>query len=105
MEIYGYSIYDFQVMGVKKGANKLKSNKMKKKVKNKCSNNIIHYGVKCIGCESFPIKGCRYKCAICNNFNFCEECEKKLSKNHNHPFYIYYDLKKRPILSNFIKHK
>ena len=101
MEIYGYSIYDFQVMGVKKETNKLKSNK----IKNKISSNIIHYGVKCIGCESFPIKGCRYKCAICNNFNFCEECMKKCSKNHNHPFYLYYDLKKRPIFSNFIKNK
>ena len=99
MNIYGYSIYDFQVMGVIKN-NKLKNNRHNKKnIKPKIFSNIVHFGVKCIGCERFPIKGCRYKCAICSNFNFCEECEKKYANNHNHPFYIFYDLKKRPIFS------
>ena len=101
MDIYGYSLYDFQVMGEIK-TNKLKNNKYKKEnIKPKLLSNIVHFGVKCNGCERFPIKGYRYKCAICNNINFCEECEKKYAKNHNHPFYIFYDLKKRPFFFNY----
>ena len=48
-------------------------------------NKKVHFGVKCDGCGKFPIVGCRYKCAVCNNFDYCEDCEKKLSQNHGHP--------------------
>lgn len=98
MEQYGYSIYDFQVMGVKdtqKNINLLMKNNIKK--------NNIHIGVKCIGCEAFPIKGCRYKCAICSNWNYCENCKKELYKEHKHPFYIFSDSLKRPVCSNFFE--
>ena len=44
------------------------------------SNKIIHFGVKCDGCGKFPIVGCRYKCAVCDDFDYCEDCEKKLSE-------------------------
>ena len=56
-------------------------NIMNKKLENKKT----HFGVKCDGCGAFPIVGCRYKCAICDNFDYCEECEKKLSQKHGHP--------------------
>ena len=46
----------------------------------------IHYGVTCDGCNKKNIVGCRYKCAVCNDFDYCEECEEKLSKTHQHPF-------------------
>ena len=48
-------------------------------------NKKVHFGVKCDGCGKFPIVGCRYKCAVCNNFDYCEDCEKKLSQKHGHP--------------------
>ena len=48
-------------------------------------NKKVHFGVKCDGCGVFPIVGCRYKCAVCDNFDYCEECEKKLSQKHGHP--------------------
>ena len=47
---------------------------------------LIHFGVTCDGCGTFPIVGCRYKCAVCDDFDFCEECEKKKGEEHNHPF-------------------
>ena len=50
----------------------------------------IHFGYKCDGCNG-PIIGCRYKCAICKNFDYCEECEKKLSEEHKHPFIKIYN--------------
>ena len=46
----------------------------------------VHYGVRCDGCNKNPIVGCRYKCAVCKNFDYCEECEEKLSEKHLHPF-------------------
>lgn len=54
--------------------------------KEKISNKIVHFGVKCDGCGKYPIIGCRFKCAYCHNFDYCEDCEKKLGEKHNHPF-------------------
>ena len=64
--------------------------------KEKIANKIIHFGVKCDGCGKFPIIGCRFKCAVCDNFDYCEECEKKLSEKHNHPFLKIYEPKMKP---------
>ena len=46
---------------------------------------VMHKGVVCDGCGAFPIIGCRFKCAICPNFDYCENCEKKFGKEHSHP--------------------
>ncbi len=51
----------------------------------------IHNGISCNGCGIKSIIGCRYKCAVCQNFDFCEKCEEKYSEKHEHPFIkIYY---------------
>ena len=60
---------------------KLNAKKSKKK--------IIHNGIKCDNCGIFPITGIRYKCMECENFNFCENCEK----NNTHP-HLFYKIKK-----------
>jgi hypothetical protein len=64
---------------------------------NKISDKIIHFGVKCDGCGVLPIVGCRYKCAFCDNFDYCEKCENKLSKEHNHPFLKIYEPEMNPV--------
>ena len=46
----------------------------------------VHYCVRCDGCNCFPIRGIRYKCAVCNNFDYCEDCEEKFCEVHQHPF-------------------
>ena len=46
----------------------------------------VHYCVRCDGCNCFPIRGIRYKCAVCNNFDYCEACEEKFCNVHQHPF-------------------
>jgi hypothetical protein len=33
-----------------------------------------------------PIVGNRYKCTICNDFDYCEACEEINSDSHKHPF-------------------
>ncbi|XP_052077229.1 E3 ubiquitin-protein ligase HERC2-like isoform X2 [Mytilus californianus] len=43
-----------------------------------------HPGVGCDGCDVFPIVGNRYKCRMCDDFDFCENCFR--SKKHRHPF-------------------
>jgi len=45
----------------------------------------IHYGIKCNGCGIYPIKGLRFKCTVCPDFNYCYNCEE--NEDHEHPFY------------------
>ena len=68
--------------------------------KENISNKIVHFGVKCDGCGKFPIIGCRYKCAVCDNFDYCEDCENKFAQKHNHPFLKINNPKMKP---NFFK--
>jgi hypothetical protein len=44
----------------------------------------VHYGIQWDECQSIPIKGVRYKCAICVKYNLCEICET--SSLHDHLF-------------------
>lgn len=45
----------------------------------------IHSNIKCELCSHQPIIGIRYKCAVCPNYNLCEECEEKNYETKAHP--------------------
>lgn len=45
---------------------------------------VVHEYVTCDGCGKKPIVGIRYKCSICHDFDFCEQCESK--GDHPHAF-------------------
>jgi hypothetical protein len=45
---------------------------------------VIHSGVICKGCKG-PVIGIRYKCVVCKDFDYCEECEEKINAGHGHP--------------------
>ena len=46
----------------------------------------VHSSYICDGCGMNPIKGIRYKCTVCKDFDYCEGCEVTLSSKHGHPF-------------------
>jgi hypothetical protein len=66
--------------------NSFNNNQEKKQENDNNEKKPIHYCVRCDGCKCFPIRGIRYKCAVCNNFDYCEACEEKFSNVHQHPF-------------------
>ena len=37
----------------------------------------IHRGIKCDGCEANPIRGKRYKCKRCPDYNNCSRCQRE----------------------------
>ena len=45
----------------------------------------FHPGVTCDGCGQSPVSGPRFKCKICDNFDFCERCFYG-RKSHKHSF-------------------
>ena len=66
----------------------LESSKIQQKTKiNKVNptNNYIHKNYECDICKMHPIKGIRYHCLECNDYDICEKCEEKFS--HQHPLY------------------
>ena len=46
---------------------------------------VIHRGVQCDACNTRPIKGARYKCLKCSNFDLCGQCESFGKHDPNHP--------------------
>ena len=50
---------------------------------NEVMNDHVHEGVECDGCEMNPIRGLRFKCLDCPDFDLCEECyNKEVHKHH-----------------------
>ena len=41
-----------------------------------------HEGVRCDGCDTNPLRGLRYKCKQCVDFDYCHQC--MVSKGHRH---------------------
>lgn len=44
----------------------------------------VEHKAACDGCETYPIKGIRYKCSVCKDFDFCSICEER--QQHPHAF-------------------
>ncbi|KAH9892165.1 EF-hand [Xylariomycetidae sp. FL2044] len=50
-------------------------------------NAYVHRGCQCNGCGMVPIRGIRYRCANCADFDLCEVCESQALHNKTHVFY------------------
>ena len=48
------------------------------------NSSILHSNIACNNCEICPIIGSRFKCSVCPDFDFCQQCEK--NNFHEHPF-------------------
>lgn len=48
------------------------------------SNNQSHKGITCSICGMNPIKGIRYHCLNCSQFELCDICEEKMGEIHPH---------------------
>ena len=51
-----------------------------------CFTGIVHNGVSCDSCNEAPVRGIRWKCATCNNFDLCNSCYNEGKHDNNHPF-------------------
>ena len=47
----------------------------------------VHRGVTCNSCNAMPIKGIRYHCSNCVDFDLCEQCEALQIHPRTHLFY------------------
>jgi Ca2+-binding EF-hand superfamily protein len=48
---------------------------------------VIHRGITCNGCDEKPIRGTRWHCANCFDFDLCSNCEATNSHYKSHIFY------------------
>jgi len=48
----------------------------------------MHTSVRCNGCSQYPLKGRRYKCLTCNDFDYCEYCYYANKFKHTHNFNV-----------------
>ncbi len=71
---------------VKKEIEEKEKKQEKQEKQDKKEENAEHKGYVCDGCDANPIIGSRYKCAVCEDFDFCEKCEEKNKNTHPHPF-------------------
>jgi hypothetical protein len=42
----------------------------------------VHYGVTCDGCAASPIRGLRFKCGTCSNYDLCRNCYRHRADIH-----------------------
>ena len=47
----------------------------------------VHRGVKCNQCDSKPIRGIRWRCANCADYDLCSDCEAQSMHDKTHLFY------------------
>jgi len=51
------------------------------------SHEVVHSMVTCDGCHASPIKGPRFKCKVCPDYDLCQHCFAKKAEIHgNHDF-------------------
>ena len=62
-------------------------------------NKKVHKGVYCSQCKE-NVVGTRYKCIVCQDFNYCEKCEAQFKDEHGHPMLKINDPEMCPVSIN-----
>lgn len=57
-------------------------NEQKPEERKENNSRILHRNIICDGCEMYPIEGVRYKCTVCDDFDFCSKCEATIEHDH-----------------------
>ena len=52
-------------------------------------NDIVHINIKCNQCFAQPIKGNRYECRDCGDYNLCQHCFEKNTETGTHDHFLY----------------
>lgn len=62
------------------------------------SHQVTHMGINCHNCKIYPIKGKRYTCITCKDYNICQTCER--NSQHGHPMIRFANQSKfsRPVI-------
>ncbi|KAH7406125.1 hypothetical protein DE146DRAFT_434651 [Phaeosphaeria sp. MPI-PUGE-AT-0046c] len=47
---------------------------------------VVHRGITCNGCDEKPIRGVRWRCANCSDYDLCSDCEATNSHIKTHVF-------------------
>ena len=47
----------------------------------------VHTGITCNSCNAYPIRGIRYRCTNCVDYDLCEVCEAQQAHPKTHLFY------------------
>jgi hypothetical protein len=55
---------------------------------------VLHYKVTCDGCLQYPLKGIRYKCVQCPDFDFCQSCLESYKDVHFKGEHTFNEIKK-----------
>lgn len=49
----------------------------------------MHQGIRCAGCSMDPLRGDRFKCSVCKDYDLCEWCyDEKATVHPNHRFHV-----------------
>eukprot|EP00929_Paragymnodinium_shiwhaense_P079284 TRINITY_DN4126_c0_g1_i1.p1 TRINITY_DN4126_c0_g1~~TRINITY_DN4126_c0_g1_i1.p1 ORF type:complete len:683 (-),score=249.76 TRINITY_DN4126_c0_g1_i1:131-2179(-) len=44
---------------------------------------MVHQGVTCDGCDASPVRGPRFKCVVCADYDLCADCYVKKDEKHD----------------------
>ena len=59
-----------------------------KEIEENNKDKIIHKNIQCDGCGMHPLVGIRYKCKVCDDFDYCESCYEANKNKHGLDIYI-----------------
>ncbi|BFZ63107.1 hypothetical protein YB2330_004226 [Saitoella coloradoensis] len=60
---------------------------------NSKKNSYIHRGITCDGCSTSPLRGVRYRCANCLDYDLCENCEAAVAGGIHNPRHVFLKIK------------
>jgi len=50
---------------------------------------VYHGGVRCDVCSAYPLRGLRWKCTVCYDYDLCHDCYMTDQHELSHPFFRY----------------